>query len=212
MTQHFHIAERCEHGETKRHLCDHRLEWSKWRVRQVPCEPSFCPHIAANPPERFTRPERLAVVPDYLVSMAAQNVSALVDHDGRRAEEVVRRVLAVLRLAAPDMPQTPVYHYPDGSPTDEPIGASSGARCPWGKLRRGGDVVMCALDEDHPDTGDPGPGHTRPREHAFRLPDSGEYYPFHEGDPRAFNASTWMGETAEQVWQHTELRNSPPTD
>lgn len=39
---HLHIAERCIHSETKRNLCDHKVPWSKYRVRGVPCDPSFC--------------------------------------------------------------------------------------------------------------------------------------------------------------------------
>ena len=40
--KHLHIAERCRHGETRRTLCDHHLPWAAYRVRQVPCHPSFC--------------------------------------------------------------------------------------------------------------------------------------------------------------------------
>lgn len=36
-----HIAERCEHGETKQ-TCGHRVPWSQYRVRSVPCGPEFC--------------------------------------------------------------------------------------------------------------------------------------------------------------------------
>jgi len=40
--KHVHIAERCIHGEEKQRLCDHQLEWSKWRVREVPCKETAC--------------------------------------------------------------------------------------------------------------------------------------------------------------------------
>lgn len=40
--RHVHIAERCEHEDTKRTLCDHEVGWSQWRVRRVPCEAEFC--------------------------------------------------------------------------------------------------------------------------------------------------------------------------
>ncbi|MFD3664582.1 hypothetical protein ACFWVF_28980 [Streptomyces sp. NPDC058659] len=56
MPPHLHIAERCIHGDTKRHLCDHRLLWSRYRVREVPCLPSFCETArraqAAQSPDR----------------------------------------------------------------------------------------------------------------------------------------------------------------
>lgn len=39
---HLHIAERCIHSDTKRTLCDHKVLWSSYRVREVPCDPSFC--------------------------------------------------------------------------------------------------------------------------------------------------------------------------
>lgn len=161
-----------------------------------------------TPPQEFRRPERLTRVPEHLVAMAVRNVHPLVDHDSGRADEMVRRVLAVLHLAAPDMPDTPVYHYPDGSTTDVPIGAASGTRCQWGKLRRGGDVVMCALDEDYTD-GEPGPGHDAPGEHAFRLPNSYDHVPFTEDDPRAFHAPTWLGDSPEEQAWREEMRNSP---
>lgn len=40
--RHFHIAERCIHSETSRNVCDHQVPWAAWRVREVPCDPSFC--------------------------------------------------------------------------------------------------------------------------------------------------------------------------
>lgn len=40
--RHIHIAERCEHGETKSD-CGHPIPWSWFRVRSVPCSPEFCP-------------------------------------------------------------------------------------------------------------------------------------------------------------------------
>lgn len=39
--KHVHVAERCEHGETK-WTCEHKLPWDRYRVRSVPCAPSFC--------------------------------------------------------------------------------------------------------------------------------------------------------------------------
>lgn len=41
MTRHIHIAERCEHGSTKQ-TCGHQIAWSAYRVRSVPCGPTFC--------------------------------------------------------------------------------------------------------------------------------------------------------------------------
>lgn len=53
--RHFHIAERCEHGDTKRTLCDHQLPWAKYRVRQVPCAPDFCSAAACHTPNGSPR-------------------------------------------------------------------------------------------------------------------------------------------------------------
>jgi hypothetical protein len=167
-----------------------------------------CPHGTPQPPEEFTQPERLARVPEHLIKQAAINVTAVVDHDTEKCNEVVRRVLAALRLAAPDMPETPVYHYPDGSPTDKPMFAVSGHVCPWGSLRRTGDVKMCQLDEPYPD-GEPGPGHDTPGAHAYRLHGDDDYIPFHESDPRTFHASAWLGDTNEDLQAEAELRSYP---
>lgn len=52
--RHFHIAERCEHGDTKRTLCNHQLPWAKHRVRQVPCAPDFC-SVTRDTPEGSQR-------------------------------------------------------------------------------------------------------------------------------------------------------------
>ncbi|MFF9265827.1 hypothetical protein [Streptomyces longwoodensis] len=204
--RHVCIAERCKHSETKRHLCTHRLAWAQYRVREVPCERSFCPHTEAPAPEEFQPPARLAVVPEALVSQAVRNVSALVDHDSAKADEVVRRVLAALGLAERRMPDTLVDHYPDGMPAREPVVAAVGS-CPWGKLRRNGDVVMCALDERNPDTDEPGPGHDDPREHAYRRPGTMTHVPFREDDPRAFHAPTWLGYSLDDHLWRTDLRN-----
>lgn len=159
-------------------------------------------------PEPFRPPARLAAVPEHLMAQATRNISALVGHDSAKADEVVRRVLAALHLADPKLPDTQVYHYPDSSLTDAPMGVSSGALCQWGKLRRGGDVLMCALDEYYPD-GEPGPGHDTPGEHAFRLPASSDHVPFHEDDPRAFHAPTWLGEDEDPQRWATPLRAAP---
>jgi hypothetical protein len=201
------IAERCKHSETKRHLCTHRLAWAQYRVREVPCERSFCPHAEAYAPEAFQQPARLAVVPEALVVQAVMNVSTLVDHDTAKANEAVRRVLAALGLAEPTMPATLVDHYPDGEPTDELIAAFAGTACPWGMLRPDGDVVMCALDEPNPDTDEPGPGHDDPREHAYRRPSSMAHFPFREDNPRAFHAPTWLGLTPDDHHWLSDLRN-----
>ena len=164
-------------------------------------------------PETFRLPDALTVVPEYLVALAVKNVSALVGHDSRKADEVVRRALAALRLAEPGMPNTEVDYYPDGTYTNgDPIGVSSGAICQWGKLRRGGDVVMCALDEEWPD-GEAAPGHHTPEQHAFRLPGSSTHIEFWETDPRAFHAPTWLGDEeladlAEELRTHHRTRRS----
>jgi len=146
----------------------------------------------ATPPE-FRRPERLTQVPEYLIKQAVTNITALVDHDTEKCDEVVRRVLAALLLAAPDMPDALTYRYPDGYATDEPMHTAAVHVCKWGMLRRNGDVVMCALDEPYED-GDPGPGHDTPGEHGWRDADADDdHTPFRESDPRAFHAPTWEG-------------------
>ncbi|MFJ5068373.1 hypothetical protein ACIQC7_18460 [Kitasatospora sp. NPDC088556] len=55
---HLHIAERCIHGETKRILCDHHVVWSRYRVREVPCLPSFCKPPAESGPREARTADR----------------------------------------------------------------------------------------------------------------------------------------------------------
>ncbi|MEU2086626.1 hypothetical protein ABZ569_32740 [Streptomyces albus] len=63
--RHFHIAERCIHSETKRNLCGHKVPWTEWRVREVPCDPSFCETsrrvLAARREAKEAGPETAAV-------------------------------------------------------------------------------------------------------------------------------------------------------
>lgn len=143
------------------------------------------------PPE-YRRPERLTKVSEGLFALAVRNVTPLVGNDSELAEEVVRRALAPLRLADPDLHRKPVYYYPDGSATDEPMLLASGYRCQWGTLRTTGEARMCQLSEPYPD-GSPGPGHDTPGGHAFRDT-YGEYVPFRDTDPAAFYVPTWSGE------------------
>lgn len=209
MTQHFHIAERCEHGETKRTLCDHRMEWAKWRVRQVPCEASFCPGALAKPPG-YRLPDRLTVVDESLLAQATRNIDRLLNGDTELAGEVIRRVLAPLRLTEKDLPLTRVTATADGAELLEPTSLAYVYDCPWGALFADGDVEMCALDELLPG-GQPGPGHTAPGEHAWRD-GRGDHRPFLESDPEAFHALVWLEEAPEVRQVRRELRHesTPP--
>lgn len=158
-------------------------------------------------PEEYARPDRLAKVPEALVRLAVANIAGLVDHDTALANELVRRVLAPLRLAEPDMPLAPLDHWPGEpeTPLIEPMFTASAYRCPWGTLRRNGDVAMCALDEAESD-GTPGPGHDTPGTHAFRD-QAGDDIPFQEGDPRTFHAPAWLGESPELHRSINDMRH-----
>lgn len=159
-------------------------------------------------PPTFKEPDRLTLVPEYLMKQAVMNITGLVDFNTEKGDEVVRRVLAALRLAPWDMPEAPAYHYPNGDLTDDPMFAMSGYRCGWGTFRRNGDVAMCALDEPYADNDEPGPGHTTPGQHGFRKVGVEDHIPFHENDPRTFHAPTWMGDSPEDQQDAADLLNS----
>lgn len=145
------------------------------------------------PPDTYTFPPRLRVLPEYIAAQAVQNAAAFTDGDGQRAQEIVRRVLAPLGLTTSDMPTTPVYAYPDGSRTDVPLGAATAHACGWGYLTREGEIRMCTLSEPIPPDG-AAPGHDTPGEHLAET--EGDWdMSFEERDPRAFHAPTWLGQT-----------------
>lgn len=144
-------------------------------------------------PETFTPPKRLMKIPAWAAQKAITNALQCTDGDSDRAEEAVRRVLAALNLATPEMPDTETTIWPDGTTHEDPISMSSLYKCGWGYLTPEGDIRMCALDEELADEGDESfvPGHQTPGVHRASAVTGDFALEFEEKDGRSFHAPDW---------------------
>ncbi|MFC4328361.1 hypothetical protein ACFPC0_11035 [Streptomyces andamanensis] len=140
-------------------------------------------------PERFKVPGRLTQVPAWAMTKAITN-ALQVTGDSDQAEEVVRRVLAALKLAGPEMPEAPTLTRPDGERmVDAPLPTAIMYQCGWGYLSQEGDLRMCVLAE----ADDEGQvrGHDKPGEHQASAVTGDFDLTFMETDGRAFYAPAW---------------------